>query len=51
MDHPEMDPTHLSAVIIQKRNDTVVESCLDPDLFIHFAFNTGTISLFIPGKQ
>ena len=51
MHHAEMDPAHLSAVIIQKRNDMIVESRLDPNLFIHFAFNTGAISLFIPGKQ
>src|SRR5438132_13150110 len=51
MNHAGMDPTTLPAVIIQKRNDMIVESRLDPNLFIHFAFNTGAISLFIPGKQ
>src|SRR5947208_16301220 len=49
--HPEMDAADLSAVIIQKGNDPIVESCLDSNLFIYFAFNPGTISFFVPGKQ
>jgi len=51
MHHPEMDAAYLSAVIIQKRNDTIVEGCLDPNLFIYFAFNPGAVSFFISGKQ
>ena len=31
MYHAEMDPAHLGAVIIQKRNDMIVENRLDPN--------------------
>jgi hypothetical protein len=51
MHHSEMNTADFGGIIVQQRDNAIVEGGFDSNLFVHFALNPSPISFLVPGKQ
>jgi hypothetical protein len=51
VDDSEVDAPDLGGVVVEQGNDAIFKGRSDLDLFIHFALDSGAISILIPGKK
>ena len=46
-----MDPPHLGRVVVQERNNPVLELSVDLNFLVYFALDSRAISLLVPGEE
>src|SRR5204862_454826 len=51
VDDAKMDPPHLGRVVVQERNNPVLELSVDLNFLVYFALNSRAISLLVPGEE
>ena len=51
MDDAEMHAANLAAIIVQQRDDAVVECGSNADFLVDFTLNSAPVSFFVPGEE